>query len=123
MKKSTVLSTLIIFAVLYVLYELIAVRLQQLWFMILYVSLLCVLIFAYFIVTANFPRGEVDPNTLPASWSQSDRELFLSECAKRRRIARPIIMLTVAIACVLLLDMVFLFLGKYIDGFFGVFND
>ena len=114
MKKSTLFYSFLTFAIVYTLYILIAVRLQQLWFMILYFVALCILILVYIWINRGFPQKEINHSSLPAEWSESDKNLFISECDRRRKITKPILIFIICIALVLIFDIIFLYFGDYI---------
>ncbi|MDY3846190.1 MAG: hypothetical protein SOZ62_04705 [Eubacteriales bacterium] len=110
-KLTRILTFLAVFAVIYILYQLIAVRLEQLWFMIFCFALLVSLIIFYAIYNKGYPRGDIDRASLPSSWSEKDKDIFISECKRRERITTPTLMLIIAISLVFLFDIAELYFG------------
>ncbi len=117
MKKRDVILYLCSFAVLYLLYQLVAVHFEQLWFMILYAVIFILAIAGYFIYGNGFPQKEVRRESLPQSWTEKQCDDFLSECAKRRRVTRPLLILALALGTVFVFDIVFLYFGDSLEKF------
>ena len=117
MKKKDIISYLCSFAILYILYQLIAVHFEQLWFMILYAVIFVLAIGVFFIYGNGFPQKEISRDSLPPEWSEQECEDFLSECKKRRRITHPLLIIALAIGTVFVFDIVFLYFGDTIKKF------
>lgn len=113
-KPSHIIGFLVSFIILYVLYQLIAVRLEQLWFMILYFALLVSLIIFYVLYGKGYPKGDIDRSSLPSQWSENDKDIFIGECYRRRRLTIPALILIISLSLVFLFDIAELYFGDSI---------
>ena len=117
MKKKDIISYLCSFAILYILYQLIAVHFEQLWFMILYAGIFVIAIAVFFIYGNGFPHKEISRESLQTEWNERECEDFIAECEKRRRITHPLLIIALAIGTVFIFDIVFLYFGDTIKKF------
>ena len=105
----TAAAMILIFLVIGLLYYAL-VSMQVVWVTPALYILAAVLFLVFFFVNRGFSSRLPEREQLPEEWSEEQKDLFLEEEGRRKRIARPIMVVLVPVLLLVAADMLYLVL-------------